>query len=126
MKSVVNQLELSRKQATVTTGHMPVIFTPHGVVSAVIAPLAAAFNGRVVLQGVSPLMNKIGQKVFSEELSLRDDATIAHRPRSRPCDDEGVASRIIHLVECGVVSISCTICRPPVWPASGARAAATG
>lgn len=104
VKSVVNQLELSRKQATVTTGHMPVIFTPHGVVSAVIAPLAAAFNGRVVLQGVSPLLNKIGQKVFSEELSLRDDATIAHRPRSRPCDDEGMSSRIIPLVECGVVS----------------------
>jgi PmbA protein len=104
VKSVINQLELSRKQATVTTGHMPVIFTPHGVVSAVIAPLAAAFNGRVVLQGVSPLLNKIGQKVFSEELSLRDDATIAHRPRSRPCDDEGIASRIIPLVECGVVS----------------------
>ncbi len=104
VRSIVNQLELSRRQATVTTGHMPVIFTPHGLVSAMIAPLAAAFNGRVVLQGVSPLSNRTGQKVFSEELSLRDDATIAHRPRSRPCDDEGIPSRIIPLVECGAVS----------------------
>jgi PmbA protein len=81
-----------------------VIFTPHGVVSAVIAPLAAAFNGRVVLQGVSPLMNRTGQKVFSEQLCLRDDATVARRPRSRPCDDEGIPSQIVPLVEHGVVS----------------------
>ncbi len=104
VKSIVNQLDLSRRQADVATGHMPVIFTPHGVVSAVIAPLATAFNGRVVLQGVSPLLNRIGQKVFSEDLSLRDDATVAHRPRSRPCDDEGIPSRMVPLIEHGVVS----------------------
>jgi len=104
VKSTVNQLELSRRQAALTTGHMPVIFTPHGVVSALIAPLAAAFNGRVVLQGVSPLMNRTGEQVFSPELSLRDDATVAYRPRSRPCDDEGMPSRVIPLVEHGVVS----------------------
>jgi PmbA protein len=104
VKSTVNQLELSRRQAMVTTGHLPVIFTPHGVVSALIAPLAAAFNGRVVLQGVSPLMNRTGQQVFSPELSLQDNATVAHRPRSRPCDDEGIPSQILPLVERGVVS----------------------
>ena len=101
--SVVNQLELSKRRASVTTGHLPVIFTPHGVVSAVIAPLAVAFNGRVVLQGVSPLMNRKGEQVFSRGLSLRDDATIAYRPRSRPCDDEGTPSQNISLVRDGVV-----------------------
>lgn len=104
VKSIVNQLELSRRQASVTTGHMPVILTPHGVVSAIIAPLTVAFNGRVVLQGVSPLLHKTGQKIFSSALSLRDDATISHRPRSRPCDDEAMASRIIPLVESGLVT----------------------
>ena len=101
--SVVNQLELSKRQASVTTGHLPVIFTPHGVVSAVIAPLAVAFNGRVVLQGVSPLLNRKGEQVFSQRLSVRDDATIAYRPRSRPCDDEGIPSQNTSLVACGVV-----------------------
>jgi PmbA protein len=104
VESVVDQLELCRRQASVATGHLPVIFTAHGVVSALIAPLSVAFNGRVVLQGVSPLLNRRGERVFSQRLSVRDDATIAYRPRSRPCDDEGIASRTTSLVERGVVA----------------------
>lgn len=104
VSSVVRQLELSRRQATVTTARMPVIFTPHGVVSAFIAPLSVAFNGRTVLQGVSPLVNRLGEKVFSQKLSLWDDATIPYRPRSRPCDDEGIPSRRIPLIDQGTVS----------------------
>jgi PmbA protein len=101
--SVVTQLELAKRLATVSSGHLPVVFTPHGVVSALIAPLAAAFNGKVVLQGASPLGHRKGEKVFDDRLSLRDDATIVHRPRSRPCDDEGVPSRATHLISNGVV-----------------------
>ncbi len=102
-RSVVTQLELAKRRAAVSTGHLPVIFTPHGVVSAMIAPLTVAFNGRVVLQGVSPLVDKKGKKVFDEKLSLWDDATLAYCPRSRPCDDEGVTSRRTPLIEGGVV-----------------------
>lgn len=101
--SVVRQLELARKSAAISSRSWPVIFTSQGVVSALIAPLTAAFNGRIVLQKVSPLVGKAGQRVFSEALSLRDDATLDFRPRSRPCDDEGVASRNTHLVRRGVV-----------------------
>ena len=101
--SVVRQLDLARRQASVSSGRLPVIFTPHGVVSALLAPLTVAFNGRVVLQKVSPLVGKVGQKVFSDLLSLRDDSTLDFRPRSRPCDDEGIASRNMYLVERGVI-----------------------
>jgi len=101
--SVVRQLELARRQASVSSGSLPVIFTPHGVVSALIAPLTVAFNGRVVFQKVSPLVGKVGQKVFSDLLSLRDDSTLDFRPRSRPCDDEGIASRNMYLVKRGVI-----------------------
>ena len=101
--SVVRQLELAKRQASVSSGRLPVIFTPHGVVSALIAPLTVAFNGRIVLQKVSPLVGKAGQKVFSDLLSLRDDSTLDFRPRSHPCDDEGIASRNIYLVRRGVI-----------------------
>jgi len=101
--SVVRQLDLARRQASVSGGTLPVIFTPHGVVSALLAPLTVALNGRVVLQKVSPLVGKVGQKVFSDLLSLRDDSTLDLRPRSRPCDDEGIASRNMYLVERGVI-----------------------
>lgn len=103
VSSVIRQLDLSQKQATVSTGRLPVIFTPHGVASAVVAPLSVAFNGRMVLQGVSPLVNKIGERVFSDKLCLWDDGTIDYRPRSRPCDDEGVYSRRLDLVQGGII-----------------------
>ena len=101
--SVVRQLEMAKRQASVSGGTLPVIFTPHGVVSALLAPLTVALNGRVVLQKVSPLVGKVGHKVFSDLLSLRDDSTLDFRPRSRPCDDEGIASRNMYLVERGVI-----------------------
>ncbi len=101
--SVVRQLELAKRQASVSSGSLPVIFTSNGVVSALIAPLTVAFNGRIVLQKVSPLVGKTGQKVFSDLLSLRDDSALDFRPRSRPCDDEGVASRNLYLVKRGVI-----------------------
>ncbi len=101
--SVINQLELAKRQASVSSGRLPVVFTPHGMVSAFIAPLAAAFNGKVVWQGASPLGNRRGERVFDDRLSLRDDATFAYRPRSRPCDDEGVPSQTTSLITHGVV-----------------------
>jgi len=100
---VINQLELAKRRASVSSGRLPVIFTPHGVVSAFIAPLAVAFNGKVVLQGASPLGNRRGEKIFDDKLSLKDDATIVHRPASRPCDDEGVPSQATSLIAHGVV-----------------------
>jgi len=100
---VINQLELAKRQASVSSGHLPVVFTPHGVASAFIAPLALAFNGRVVWQGASPLGDKREAKVFDERLSLWDDATVTYRPRSRPCDDEGVPGQSTPLIEHGVV-----------------------
>ncbi|MDM8000593.1 MAG: metallopeptidase TldD-related protein, partial [Dehalococcoidia bacterium] len=101
--TVLTQLELARRQASIPGGSLPVIFTPQGVVSGLIAPLTVAFNGRFALQKVSPLVGKVGQKVFSSLLTLRDDATLDFRPRSRPCDDEGIASRNTYLVREGVV-----------------------
>jgi PmbA protein len=101
---VIQQLELAKKPASVTTAQLPVIFTPRGAASALIPSLATAFNGKTVLQGASPVGNKLGKKVFDEKLSLWDDPTIAFRPHSRPCDDEGVASRRTSLIEDGTVA----------------------
>ena len=102
--TVIEQLELAKNQAAAPSGQLPVVFTPRGAASALIPPLIAALNGKVVLQGASPIGNKLGEKVFDSKLSLYDDATIAFRPHSRPCDDEGVASRRTPLIEEGVVS----------------------
>jgi PmbA protein len=101
---VLQQLELAKNQASVPSRSLPVIFTPSGVASALILPLMAAFNGKTVLEGASPIGDRLGQSVFDQKLWLWDDPTIVYRPSSRPCDDEGVPSQRTPLVEGGTVT----------------------
>ena len=100
---VLQQLELAKNQAAAPSRSMPVIFTPHGVASALVSPLMAAFNGKTVLEGASPVGERLGRQVFDKKLWLWDNPTIDYRPSSRPCDDEGVASQRTPLIEQGTV-----------------------
>ena len=101
---VIRQLELAKDKAAVSTKLLPVIFTPHGVASALLIPITLAFNGKMVFEGTSPLKDKTGKQIFDEGLNLWDDATIAYGIGSRPCDDEGVPSQRLSLITNGVVS----------------------
>ncbi len=101
---VLQQLELAKNQATVPSKPLPVVFTPYGVASALISPLMVAFNGKIVLEGASPIGNRLGEPVFDKKLLLWDDPTIAYRPGSRPGDDEGVPSQCTPLIEQGTVT----------------------
>jgi PmbA protein len=101
---VIWQLEMAKKKAAVSTKLLPVVFTPIGVASALLSPLVLAFNGKSVLEGASPLKDKLGEQVFDKKLSLWDDATIAYGVGSYPFDDEGVSGRRLPLVTNGVVT----------------------
>jgi PmbA protein len=101
---VIWQLEMAKKKATVSTKLLPIIFTPHGVASALLSPLVLAFNGKAVLEGASPLKDKLGKQVFDKKLSLWDDATVAYGVGSYPFDDEGVPSQRLPLIADGVVA----------------------
>jgi len=101
---VLQQLELAKIRASITSQLLPVIFTPRGVASALILPLMAAFNGKTVLEGASPVGNRLGQQVFDKKLWLWDDPTLAYCPQSCPCDDEGMPSQRTPLLEQGVVA----------------------
>jgi len=101
---VIWQLEMAKKKATVPTKLLPIIFTPHGVASALLSPLVLAFNGKAVLEGASPLKNKLGEQVFDKKLSLWDDATVAYGVGSYPFDDEGVPGQRLSLIASGAVT----------------------
>jgi PmbA protein len=100
---VLRQLELAKNIASAPSRQLPVIFTPDGLVSAFVPALMAAFNGKIVMEGASPLGKRLGEKVFDARLSLYDDPTVDFASRSRPCDDEGVPSRRTPLIEQGIV-----------------------
>ncbi|MCD6453370.1 MAG: TldD/PmbA family protein [Dehalococcoidales bacterium] len=101
---VLRQLELASRQAQLTTKPLPVIFTPNGVASALITPLMAAFNGKVVLQGASPIGDKLGQSIFDKKLYLSDNPTLDYCPESSPGDDEGTPSQRTPLIEQGTIA----------------------
>jgi PmbA protein len=99
---VTRQLDLAKDRAKAPTKQLPVIFTPDGF-TALVMPLMSAFNGKTVLEGASPVGDKIGETIFDKNFSLRDDPLVAYRPASRPCDDEGVPGQRTSLIENGVV-----------------------
>jgi PmbA protein len=103
VSSVLTQLERGRDIASPTSGDLPVVFTPRGVGGALLSPLLAGFNGKSILQGSSPLVGKLGEQLLDERFSLWDDPTMAMKPGSRMCDDEGVPSSRMPLIENGVI-----------------------
>jgi len=101
---VIWQLEMAKRKATAPTKLLPMIFTSHGVASALLSPLVLAFSGKAVLEGASPLKGRVGEQVFDRKLSLWDDATVAYRVGSYPFDDEGIPGQRLPLVANGVVT----------------------
>lgn len=100
---VIRQLEMAREHAAIITGTMPVIFTPMGIATTLAGPIMSAFNGKNVLEGASPIGEKVGERIFDARLSLSDDPTIPFRPGSGPCDDEGIPTRPKKLIDQGKV-----------------------
>ncbi|MBM3940303.1 MAG: TldD/PmbA family protein [SAR202 cluster bacterium] len=101
VSSIRRQLEWAKEIAPIDTGTMPVIFLASAVASVLLFPLLAGFNGRSVLQGTSPMVGKLGQRIVDPRFTLIDDATLPNVPSSRPADDEGVPSRRLPLIDHG-------------------------
>jgi PmbA protein len=100
--SIERRFTAALRLAEPPEGSLPVVFTPAGL-SAILLPLEQALSGKAVLQGISPLAGKVGQRLFDERFSIVDDPLVAGRASSRPMDDEGVPSGALPLVEAGVV-----------------------
>jgi PmbA protein len=96
---VLEKIRLAERIAPIATRPMPVIFTPKGVAYT----LEMALNGKMVLEGASPLGDRLGQRVFDQRLSLYDDGRVDGAPASAPCDGEGIPTRHTPLIEEGVV-----------------------
>jgi len=71
-ESMITQLEMAREKATVSTKSLPIIFTPRGVASAFLSPLALAFNGKTCLEGISPLRDKLGESIFNLHVMTKE------------------------------------------------------
>jgi PmbA protein len=96
------KLELAKRSATIRSGRMPVLFAPTGALVLGL-PLMLGLNGKNVYTRISPMVGKIGEKLFDDKLTLVDDPTLDGKFGSASYDDEGVAHRRNVLVEQGVL-----------------------
>lgn len=84
-------------------GRYTVVFE-NRVAETLIGLIASYFNAKAVDEKTSPLAGKLGQKLFSAQLTLTDDPFFKNGAASRPFDDEGYASMKTVLVEDGKVN----------------------
>jgi PmbA protein len=102
-EEIIRQLKWAENTAAVETKTMPIILMGSAVPSILLSPILAGLSGKSVLQGTSPLAEKMGEKIVDERFTVIDDSTLPWIPASAPSDDEGVASRRLSLIDKGVV-----------------------
>jgi len=92
----------TEKKSTPKTGRLPVIFAPEASFLYLL-PLWAGAEGDAIDKKTSPLLNRIGERVFSERLTIVDDPLESGVTGARPFDDEGVPCRRRAIVDGGTL-----------------------
>jgi PmbA protein len=102
LEFIAGLFNASKREAKPTRGRMKVLFLPQSVF-ALVWRLTEATSGKAVYEKVSPLKDKVGQRVLSDKLTLLDEPLDDTLPGARAFDDEGTACRNLPLFEAGVL-----------------------
>ena len=86
----------------VTTGEYPVVFDPQ-MAASLLRHLAGAIAGPSLYRRASFLLDRKGERIAAEGVTIVDDPLLPGAPGSRPFDGEGVRSRRTSIVENGVL-----------------------
>lgn len=86
----------------VPTTVCPVVFEPETAVT-LLRHIAGAISGGSLYRRASFLLDKLGEPIASDGVTIVDDPLVPGGPASRPFDGEGVASRRRTIVERGVL-----------------------
>ena len=81
----------------------PVVFDKR-VSRSLLGHLAGAANGAAIARGVSFLKDRMGERLFREDIAVVDDPHIKRGHGSRAFDGEGVANARIDLIDKGVLT----------------------
>jgi PmbA protein len=104
--NVVNEtielFNLSSKEVTAKGGKMKVMFMPN-CMYALNWRIESGTSSKSVYEKVSPIASKIGEKIFSDKITIYDDPLDDKYPGARAFDDEGNATSRFNLVNKGVL-----------------------
>jgi PmbA protein len=86
----------------ITTQKVPVVFDP-ATASGLLGHLCVAVSGSALYRGVSFLLDQLGERIASEDVTVYDDGTLPGALGSKPFDGEGLPTRRTVVVERGVL-----------------------
>lgn len=87
----------------VESGPMPVIFDPR-IGNSLIGHLVGAITGPAITRRSSFLLERLGQRIFPEGVTIIDDPRRQRGLRSRPFDGEGLPTAQSRLIDNGVLT----------------------
>jgi PmbA protein len=86
----------------VETRRVPVVFDPR-IAGSLVGHLSSAINGASIARKTSFLKNRMGERLFRAGIRIVDDPLRKRGLRSRPFDGEGIAGRVLAVVDDGVL-----------------------
>ena len=84
------------------TCKVPVVFDPR-VGASLLGHLSGAINGAAVARGTSFLRDAMDSQIFADGITITDDPLRQRGLRSKAFDGEGIATRVNHVVQDGVL-----------------------
>ncbi|WP_026478508.1 TldD/PmbA family protein [Alkaliphilus transvaalensis] len=100
--AIIKKHKISQNRVNVPTGKMPVVFSGNAMGS-LMTRLLSGVNAGNVIKKVSPLENKIGERIASEVITIKDHGKLENGFASCPFDDEGIPTNETVLVEKGIL-----------------------
>lgn len=101
-QKTIDLLKMSRHLAEQEKGKTKAVLTPQ-IFKMMLYGFFLGINGRNVVKGDSPLKGRLGEKIFSKNLTVTDNPHIDFSTGACPVSNEGVPTRIIPLIEKGIL-----------------------
>jgi PmbA protein len=99
---VVDLYGSSAKVVELKGGKMKALFMPNSMYSLNWRILSGT-SAKSIYEKISPIAGKIGEKIFSDKLTIYDDPLDDSHPEARAFDDEGVACKPLTIIDGGVL-----------------------
>ncbi len=93
----------SQNEVTLKGGRMNVLFLPE-TMYVLMWRLQSATNGRNIYQKISPVLDKMGEKIFDEKVTIFDDPLDDGIPGASAFDDEGTSTRASSIIQKGTLT----------------------
>lgn len=102
-REAIEMMRIARTTVAASGGSKVVLFTPRAMADIFIC-LEGGINAGNVAKGSSPLIGKIGEKLFDSRFTVYDDPLHPEGTESAPLDDEGIRHTTRAIIEKGILN----------------------